>query len=301
MPQMRESKRGIGLGRAVRSEWILLTTVMAVLVANLLAAPAYAASRDARERQAREACLSGDYQKGVSILSRLFVLTENPVHIFNQGRCFEQNRKYEDALARFQEFLRVGKNLDPMAREKANQHIAECRAIINEQATLRAPSPTPPPDPVAAPQPPAAVTSAKTPAPSPVPASVPVVTQPAPESPHASGSGLRTAGVITTAVGGAALVAGLLLNLKVNSMSDELQQKDKYSESKNSSRKTYKTVSAISYGVGAACVATGAVLYLLGLKGQGDSATANGGGSAMVEWTPVVSPSRVGAVLQGSF
>lgn len=299
MPQMRESEWGIGPGRVVRSAWILLTTVMSVLVASSPARPAFAASRDGKERQAREACLSGDYQKGVSILSRLFVLTENPVHIFNQGRCFEQNRRYEDALARFQEFLRVAKNLNPMAREKTNQHIAECRAILDEQASLRSPSPPPPPVAAVPPQPPT-VAPTETPAPSPAPASVSVATQPAREYAPSSGSGLRTAGVITTAVGGAALVAGLLLNLKVNSMSNELEQKDKYSESQDSSRKTYKTVSAISYGVGAACVATGAVLYLLGLKDHGDSAAA-AGSSAMVEWTPVVAPGQLGAALQGSF
>ena len=46
------------------------------------------------------ACLSGDYTKGVAILSELFVDTKDPTYLFNQGRCFEQNRRYDDAIAR---------------------------------------------------------------------------------------------------------------------------------------------------------------------------------------------------------
>jgi hypothetical protein len=32
------------------------------------------------------ACLSGDYTKGVAILSELFVDTKDPTYLFNQGR-----------------------------------------------------------------------------------------------------------------------------------------------------------------------------------------------------------------------
>jgi hypothetical protein len=77
----------------------------AIAVAFLLGTgtPATAASRQAQERAARKACLSGDFAKGVDILSELFVETKNTTWIFNQGRCFQQNRRYEDAIARFHE------------------------------------------------------------------------------------------------------------------------------------------------------------------------------------------------------
>lgn len=286
---MRESKRGIGPCRIARAvEWILLIAVTLVLHT----VPAHAAGRAAKERQAREACLSGDYQKGVSILSRLFVLTENPVHIHNQGRCFEQNRRYEDAIARFQEFLRVLKNRYPGAQEEARKHIAECEASLNQATVLRNTTPAPPPAPAETPKPTPDLPAA-TAAPPPAPAAVPVVAERASESVPTSGSALRTAGLITAAVGGAALVAGLLLNLKVNSMSDELEQKNKYSEARDSSRKTYRTMSAISYGVGAACVATGAVLYLLGYKSQADSPT--------VAFAPALATGRFGVAMEGRF
>jgi hypothetical protein len=91
----------------------VLTFVPALSRGSIIvaAAPAIAASRGAeqyaaQERAARKACLKGDYGKGVDILADLFVDTKDPTYIFNQGRCFEQNRRYEDAIGRFEEYLR---------------------------------------------------------------------------------------------------------------------------------------------------------------------------------------------------
>ena len=64
----------------------------APVIALLVAMPASAASRQAlqsQEQEARKACLNGDYAKGTSILSDLFIQSGgNPVFIFNQARCF---------------------------------------------------------------------------------------------------------------------------------------------------------------------------------------------------------------------
>jgi hypothetical protein len=94
---------------------------------------AQAASRQAQERKAHKACLSGDYAKGVSILSDLFVDSDDPTYILNQGRCFEQNRRYEDAIARFQEYLRAGMNLKPSDKVLAEKHIADCQNLLTKQ------------------------------------------------------------------------------------------------------------------------------------------------------------------------
>ena len=95
-----------------------------VLIGGLLAlaclcsAPAQAAkggaeSREALASKARKACLAGDIQTGMGILSELFVATKDPTYIYNQGRCFEQNGKYEEAVSRFEEFLRLTKERQP--------------------------------------------------------------------------------------------------------------------------------------------------------------------------------------------
>jgi tetratricopeptide (TPR) repeat protein len=265
-----------------------------VATSIFLVAPANAASRtkhQAKERQARAACLSGDYQKGVSILAQLFVVSKDPTYLFNQGRCFEQNRRYEDAIARFQEYLRAAKDVEPAGREEANKHIADCEALLGRpkgEGAAVAPVPV-----VAPPAPPAPVAPPVAAAPPPTPASVEAVAQPASEPQRSSGSGLRTAGVITAATGGVALVAAVLLNLKVNGMTDDLHQPDGYTDAKESSRKDYKTAASISYGLGAACVAAGAVLYILGWKSHGSSAS--------VALAPALGPGQAGAVIEGSF
>ena len=87
--------------------------------------------------------------------------------------------------------------------------------------------------------------------------------------------------MVTASAGGALLITGILLNLKVNSMSKDLE--NHYLTSTNSSRENYKTFSQVSYGVGAACVAGGAVLYYLGLRSGNAS-------SAQVTLAPALAP-----------
>jgi hypothetical protein len=99
-----------------------------------LAAPAAAAAaKDSRQRAAKTACLSGDYAKGVGLLAELYVDTNDPMFIFNQGRCFEQNGRYEDAVTRFREYQRklvdAGRASDP----EADRHVAECSAMLEKQ------------------------------------------------------------------------------------------------------------------------------------------------------------------------
>jgi tetratricopeptide (TPR) repeat protein len=100
----------------------------------LLAAPAaQAKDADAKERAAKTACLAGDYAKGVAILSELYVSTNDPVFIYNQGRCFEQNHRYEDAISRFREYLRVGKQISRTDKADAQKHIADCKELLGKQ------------------------------------------------------------------------------------------------------------------------------------------------------------------------
>jgi len=54
-----------------------------------------------REKAAKKACLLGEVTKGAEILADLYVETNNPVYIYNQGRCFEQNGKNDQAVLRF--------------------------------------------------------------------------------------------------------------------------------------------------------------------------------------------------------
>ena len=98
----------------------------------LAARAAQAREADAKERAARTACLAGDYVKGIALLSELYVSTTAPVYIYNQGRCFEQNHRYEDAISRFREYLRVGK-ISRADKTEAQQHVSDCQEQLAKQ------------------------------------------------------------------------------------------------------------------------------------------------------------------------
>jgi hypothetical protein len=212
-------------------------TFLALVI--LLPAPAHAqANREAQERAAKKACLVGDTVRGVEILADLFVDTNDPTYIFNQGRCFEQNQRYQEAIGRFREYLVKAKNISPEERADTNKHIATCESYL-------APA-SPKPGEERRPDQTGAITGIATPLP----------------PRESTGTGLRVAGAITAAAGGACLVTGLMLNLKANSMSNDLE--NNYDPSVDSSRKSYKTAGWIAYSAGAALVVGGAVLYYLG-------------------------------------
>jgi hypothetical protein len=271
----------------------------APIISLLVTMPALAAGKQAlqsQEQAARKACLNGDYANGTSILSDLFIQSGgNPVFIFNQARCFESNRRYEDAVARFEEFVRTAEaskaGLTRDDKAAAEKHIADCKRHIEQESNKTSPpavqdSLTPVP---------AIASTASANQSKPTP-STPEVAQPAAISTSSNpGVGLRTAGIITASVGGAALVAGILLNLHANSMASDMENNvGGYTPSKNSSHDNYVTAMWITYGVGAACVATGAVLFGIGIG-------SNKGASSDVAILPAIDSHQAGLALAGRF
>jgi tetratricopeptide (TPR) repeat protein len=245
-------------------------------------------NKQVREGEARAACLDGNYSEGVSILSKLFVETKNATYIFNQGRCFEQNRRYEDAISRFQEYLRVGRqSLDANEKAEAEQQIKDCREMLAQERGT-APPPSVPQPLVASPAPAVAPESAVPTQPQ------PMISKPAPELASTSdGAGLRIGGIVVASFGVAAAGVGLAFNLKANStVNDMYNTPDGYT--KESSRKNYETVAWVGYGVGVACVATGAILYAVGRKARSTH-------SDDVALVPMVGPYHAGALLTGAF
>jgi hypothetical protein len=262
---------------------------------------AQAGSKEGKERAAKTACLSGDAAKGVALLAELYVDTSDINYLFNQGRCFEQNGRYADAVIRFREYLRKGADAGHAPDPVAERHIADCQALLDKQAppTAAQPAQTAKPAVDNQPAPPAAVAQV-TPAAEPksgtppAPAASPQtdITK-APPTNAAPGSGLRIAGIATMAVGVAGIATGVILNIKANSLASELEKSTtSYSRSKESTRSTYQTFGWVGYGAGAACVVGGALLYYLG-HSQGQA--------AQVALVPTAEPGQVGAVLQGAF
>jgi hypothetical protein len=270
-------------------------SVIAVTVL-LLPNPVFAASkqvqergakeRAAKERAAKKACLAGDPANGVEILAELYVDTNEITYLFNQGRCFEQNRRYEDAVGRFREYLLKGEaRLSAEEQAVAKKRIEACESYL-PQSDPRSPlaPETAPVAPVVEPQP-AQV--------APGPPVLAVVQQPRPPDGKA-GSGLRIAGISVVSVGAAALISGVILNLKVNSMASDLEKPDSFNRDTDSSRKNYKTLGWVSYGVGAAGLVGGSLLCFLGWR-------AGRGAAAAVALVPDLGPGTAGAMLRGAF
>ena len=254
---------------------------ISLLAFTLVVAPAQAASHDAKERAAKRACLNNDPAKGVQILTDLYISSDNPIYLYNQGRCYEQNNRYEEAIGRFREFLRKSSgatNADKEDAASAEKHIADCERLLgrkvaepDQPVALPAPAPTPPPQPMP---------------PQPLYLQNNVVQQhAAPTAP--AGGGLRVAGVVTAAVGAAAILTGVFLNVKANSMVGDVQ--NSYDSGAYSSSKDYKTGSQIAYVAGGICVAGGLLLYTLGVRAEHTTVT------------PVALQGGAGAMLTGAF
>jgi hypothetical protein len=127
---------------------------------------ARAETPESKERAARKACLLGDVAKGSEILADLYLDTKDPTHIYNQGRCFEQNGQNEPAILRFREYLRQAPHLPADDVAKVEKKIAE----LQEKDKSRTPGP------LATPPVPVPVTPVAN-QPLPPPAPTPVVTQ----------------------------------------------------------------------------------------------------------------------------
>jgi hypothetical protein len=123
----------------VMNRWSILFAVTVLLA---MAPQARSADVETRQRAAKKACLLGDVDKGAEILADLFVETNDETYIYNQGRCFEQNGKNEQAVLRFKEYLRKAKNLRPADRDGVLKKIKELQGATGQHET-DAPGPAP--------------------------------------------------------------------------------------------------------------------------------------------------------------
>jgi tetratricopeptide (TPR) repeat protein len=266
-----------------------MTRLLSVLSLGLfmvcLAGTAYAdkpLSKAAKEKAAKKACATGDFVKGVDILADLFVDTNEFSYVYNQGRCYQQANRWEQAISRFREYLRKAKDISESDRIETDRQIADCEASLGKTAQVA-------PPPVAA-TPAVPVIHPETPPQVLDPATSNVSSKPEPSPSVGSrgrGRGLRVTGIILAAVGVAAVGTGVGLALKAQGLST----KD-FSQSREDERASLKTGSLVSYGVGAAAIATGAILYIVGWPSEQTSSVA---------LLPVAAPGGASVLLKGRF
>jgi hypothetical protein len=90
---------------------------------------------ETRDQQAAEACGSGRLEEGVRLLAELFAQTDDGNYIFNQARCYQQNGRTSEAMARFRMYLKRA-DADPAAVARAQQYITELEAVSASPALL---------------------------------------------------------------------------------------------------------------------------------------------------------------------
>jgi hypothetical protein len=241
-----------------------------------------------KEKSAKKACVKGDFKAGIDILGDLYVDTGNPTYLFNQGRCYEQNHRLEEAIDRFREYLRKSEHATEEDKAAAKSHIAECEALLVKEGRTIAPPPSDSTVPggttstVSSPPPPNSAEPHVT-----MMVGIPVAAEP-------EGRGLRIAGVLTAAAGVCLVGAGVAFTVKERSLTDAINTK--FSRSKESSRASYETLGYVSYGIGAAAIVGGATLYYLGWRSAKHESTAS-----VIVALPAVTPESMALVMQGSF
>jgi hypothetical protein len=218
---------------------------------------ARAAGDKESEHRARKACLSGNYQEGVEILSDLFISTTNPIFIYNQARCYELNGRCGDAIPRFREYLRKAKDASADERAETEKHISDCQALLMQEQTGGGSRGTvPPAGPPLSLQPRAAQ-------PGPRPKEQVV----GPVAPTRSrGQGLRIAGIVCGLTGIASIGTGIYFYTRARYYSVKVSNQFAPNPSDDSAGKNAQTMQWVFYGVGGAALATGVVLYALGWR-----------------------------------
>jgi tetratricopeptide (TPR) repeat protein len=248
-----------------------------ILIISSLPGIALAGDKE-QEKAAKKACATTDYKKGIDLLADLYVDSNNPTYVYNQGRCYEQNSQYGQAIERFREYLRKAPNLTPEAKTDVERHIEDCERLHAKSTT-----------------------------PAPVVFPVPTTTAPSPPAPPGekpdvftksmgqseNGVGQRLAGFITTTAGVAILASGFAFNLLHESMVNQ-QNTGQFSRSREEKLGTYETLAWVGYGVGTAAIVTGGALWFWGR-------TASGNDAKGIALHPIYAPGAAGVRLQGMF
>jgi hypothetical protein len=224
------------------------------------------AQLESRHREAEAACSSGRLEEGVGILSELFAQTDDGNYIFNQARCYQQNGRKAEALARFQMYLQRS-DADPAAAARARQYTLELQ-------------PLPPTDSVSS-------------------------RPEEPDSAEASpiGRTLRVAGLWTSGAGLAALAGATIFGMSTTRYEKEgrdyvtmtMNPDPVRVNAINERGRRAEVLQWVCLGVGATAVSTGALLYYLGLR------AASRPESTALHLSPLPLRAGGGLLLQGTF
>jgi tetratricopeptide (TPR) repeat protein len=235
----------------------------------------------------------GHFAEAIAEFEKAYQEDPAPILLFNIAQAHRQSGNAERAIFFYRRFLE-GK---PDAPNKADvqKRIAELEEIVRRQNESKAQPPSQvessdsthaagPPAPA---MPPPTLTvdpSAQPPVVTPIsaPASG-IATSPQPAPASSPGKALRVAGIATASAGAASVVLGIVFSAKASSASDDVTKAKVFDPGADSSGQTAATMQWVFYGIGAAALGAGGVLYYLGMR---DAA-----GDARVSFMPL-GPSR---------
>ncbi len=277
----------------------ILTVAFALTATVAFADAAGAAERskqtaEAHYQKGMKAYTLGHFEDAIEEFEKAYELRQEPIFLYNIAQSHRQNNNPQRAIFFYRRFLEA----DPQAKNRAEieKRIKDLESNLNhkpENAATATPTTVAPTTAAAqSPQPESPPPAVPAPLPPPSNPIVPVQAEAAP--PASAGRGLRIAGIATGAVGVAGVVTGVFLGLHANTLFDEATKPGSvYDDGKYQDSKTFRTLEWVSFGVGAAAIVTGGVLYYLGY-----SAKSNAPSVALV---PIAAPGTGGAALCGRF
>ncbi len=286
----------------------------AFLMVALGQAAAVAAKADPGEPEARAAFLQGDYADALKRYTSLEISTHKAIYYRSIARCHEEMGKFHEAIENFEKYLANDSTLTDADKEKTRQSIADLKEkeakVATPPAAVDAP-PTPPPVPAQplvqpTPTPPPGPPSYPPPSP-PTPAPVEPAPAPSPPPPDAPSpwTSMRISGLVIGGVGVAAVVVGAVFGAQAKDSADQLNAKaalpgatyDATLKSLDDKGRSDQTKEWIFVGAGAAAVAAGVVLAIVG----GPSPEGRPAGASAMTLLPLVSARDVGASFEVTF
>ena len=184
---------------------------------------------DPRPREAKAACAAGRVDEGIAVLARLYAESNDLMWVFNQGRCYQQNGRSDEAIQRFREFLRKAGELPrDEVREDAVQaahgHLASLEA--EQRHTV----------------------------------------EPAPRDPRVY---YRVGGAGLGVLGRAGVATGIAFGIKTRNLQNSIEQDAMNAPvdgARIPAGRRYETWQWVGYGVGAGALTAAAIVFYLGEK-----------------------------------
>lgn len=266
---------------------VVTATLFALTAATTLARAADATdAADAKAARAKELWqeanghyVVGEFAEAAEQYQSAYKLKADPAFLYNAAQSYRMAGKYEKAILLYKNYVIFYPNAKNISN--VEQQIVKLQELVAAQKAQPQPPATTEPTRGAGEVPVAARPESKAPAGESAPATtaVPATTPAAPltaaptptvsldlapaPSGSASGHGLRTAAIVTVSAGAAAIIVGAVFSAKASSASNDVTHAAEFNPDTDASGRSAASLQWVFYGLGAAAVGAGAVLYYL--------------------------------------